>query len=194
MSFNLNFITYVFIFIFIFPIIICIFFIPFFYSNTTSISSNITDFYNNSKFIWPVPGYTKITSKFGKRTSPTKGSSSNHSGIDISAPPGSKLVAVFSGKIIFKGFKGAGGFTITIQNSNFTVSYCHVSPDFIVSTGDFINQGGLIGNVGPFNVFGVLNNPYKDKNGIPTNGATTGPHLHLTIKKDGIAVNPLDYY
>jgi len=24
-------------------------------------------------------------------------------------------------------------------------------------------------------------------------GASTGPHLHLTIKKDGKAVNPLDY-
>jgi len=28
---------------------------------------------------------------------------------------------------------------------------------------------------------------------LPT-GATTGSHLHLTIKVDGIAVNPLDYF
>lgn len=196
MSLNPKFITYSFIFIFFISIFICIFFTPFFYLDTNTLlsSDTISDFTNNSQFIWPVPGHTKITSKFGMRTSPTKGSSSNHSGIDISAPTGSKLVAVFSGKVIFKGFKGAGGFTITIQKSNFTVSYCHVSPEFIVSTGDFVSQGDFIGNVGPFNVLGVLNNPYKDKNGNPTNGATTGPHLHLTIKKDGIAVNPLDYY
>ena len=27
-----------------------------------------------------------------------------------------------------------------------------------------------------------------------TNGYITGPHLHLTIKKDGQAVNPLDFF
>lgn len=42
-------------------------------------------------------------------------------------------------------------------------------------------------------MYDVLNNPYKDTYGNPTNGATTGSHLHLSIKKDGIAVNPLDY-
>ncbi len=35
---------------------------------------------------------------------------------------------------------------------------------------------------------------YSDSKGLPTNGATTGPHLHLSIKKDGKAVNPLNYF
>lgn len=39
-----------------------------------------------------------------------------------------------------------------------------------------------------------LGNPYKDYRGNPTNGATTGCHLHLTIRKDGKAVNPLKFF
>lgn len=41
----------------------------------------------------------------------------------------------------------------------------------------------LYGKVGPKNVYGVLNNPYKDSNGNPTNGATTRPSFTLNIKK-----------
>ena len=37
-------------------------------------------------------------------------------------------------------------------------------------------------------------NQYKDENGIPTNGATTGAHLHLGIRKNGEYENPLNYY
>ena len=87
-----------------------------------------------------------------------------------------------------------GGYTVTIESNHLTTSYCHVSPNYIVSLGDFVSKGQHISDVGPFNVYGVLNNPYKDKYGNPTNGATTGAHLHLTIKKDGKAVDPLDYF
>lgn len=54
-------------------------------------------------------------------------------------------------------------------------------------------HGEIIATVGPKNVYDVYNNPYKDSSGNPTNGATTGPHLHFTLKKDGKAVNPLKY-
>ena len=60
--------------------------------------------------------------------------------------------------------------------------------------GDFINQGQQISSVGPKYIFDVLNNPYKDSTGKPTNGATTGPHLHLTIKENGVLVNPLNFF
>ena len=90
-------------------------------------------------------------------------------------------------------FNGPGGYTVIIKNDEFTTMYCHVSPLFLVYVGQKVYAGNVIATVGPKNVYGVYNNPYKDSNGSPTNGATTGPHLHFALKKDGKAVNPLDY-
>lgn len=139
-------------------------------------------------------GYTKISSYFGKRTSPTSGASSYHSGIDVPAPPGSKLIAVNDGEITFTQFLGAGGYTITLSFDNFRVTYCHCSPNYIVKVGDFVKQGQVIGYVGPKNVYGVKGNIYFDSAGNPTNGATTGPHLHLGIRIDGNYQNPLNFF
>lgn len=97
--------------------------------------------------------------------------------------PGCNIVSLFSGTVSYIGFNGAGGYTITIKSNEFTASYCHVSPNFKVFKGQKIYKGDIIGNVGPKNIYGIPNNPYKDKNGNPTNGATTGPHLHLTLRK-----------
>ena len=149
---------------------------------------------SHSLFYWPVPGYTRISSYFGKRNSPTAGASSFHQGIDIPAPAGTNLVAIFSGTVSFIGFNGSAGYSIHIESNNLQFIYHHVSPNYIIKVGQLVYSGQIIGQVGPKNVYGVLNNPYKDNNGNPTNGATTGPHLHFTIKKDGKAVNPLNYF
>lgn len=119
------------------------------------------------------------------------GASSFHKGIDIGAPEGTKLYAICDGKITFADFLGGGGYTITLSKDNMKITYCHVSPNFIVSVGDIIKKGQHIADVGPKNVYGVPNNPYKDKNGNPTNGATTGCHLHLGIRIDGKYINPM---
>ena len=157
-----------------------------------NIIENIT--ISNAGFVWPTPGYTKINSPFGKRVSPTAGASNFHKGIDIGAPEGAKFIAVVSGTITYTGFLGGGGYTITLTKDNMKISYCHVSPNFIVNVGDEVFQGQVIGFVGPKNVYGVVGNQYKDSNGNPTNGATTGPHLHLGIRVDDSYVNPLDFY
>jgi len=122
------------------------------------------------------------------------GASSYHYGIDIPAPQGSKLIAVADGEITFTNFLGAGGYTITLSFDNFKITYCHCDPNFIVKVGDKIKQGQVIGYVGPKNVYGVKGNQYKDSNGNPTNGATTGPHLHLGIRVNNKYQNPLNYF
>lgn len=162
--------------IILFSIFISIFFIPIIQGQT----SNYQDLQNKEiislnpdGFVWPIPGYMQISSPFGKRKAPTGGASSFHYGTDIPAPEGTKLIAIANGEITFRSFLGAGGYTITLSFDNYKVSYCHVSPNFIVSVGDHVSQGQVIGYVGPKYVYGVPGNPYCDATGKPTNGATT---------------------
>lgn len=135
-SFFMPFKTLIYLIIFII-IFISVFFIPIFPEAFNSYSyvdnSNLEINISSSGYAWPAPGYTKINSYFGNRTSPTSGASSNHKGLDIGAPEGSKLIAVTSGEITFASFLGGGGYTITLTSGNIKFTYCHVSPNYIVS-------------------------------------------------------------
>ena len=97
------------------------------------------------------------------------------------------------GTVTYTGFYGADGYTIIIQNDDIQVLYAHTSPNFIVKKNQKISQGEKIGNVGPKYIDSPDNTKYFDSNGEKTNGSLTGPHLHITIKKDGKAVNPLEF-
>ena len=185
-----------FIFLSLITFFICIFFIPTFQSQNSNIT--VIDFEPTDSLLWPAPNYYRINSYFGKRTAPTSGASSYHKGIDIGAPEGSSFIAVTNGTITFAGFLGGGGYTITITDSNtengeIKYSYCHCNPNFIVSVGDKVVKGQVIGQVGPKYVYGVPGNKYTDSSGKPTNGATTGPHLHFGMRINDSYVNPLDF-
>ena len=184
------------IFIILISVFISVFFIPIFPEEFTSYSSSnfISIDISSSGYAWPIPGYNSITSYFGYRVSPTAGASSYHSGLDIGAPEGSKLIAITSGEITFANFLGGGGYTITLTSGNIKFTYCHVSPNYIVKVGDKVFQGQVIGYVGPKNVYGVKGNQYFDENGNTTNGATTGPHLHFGVRINGEYVNPLSLF
>ena len=55
----------------------------------------------SGEFCWPIPNHTYISSYFGRRTSPTSGASSYHSGIDIPAKEGTPIYSICSGKVNF---------------------------------------------------------------------------------------------
>ena len=178
-------------------IFICLFFIPTFEVHNSNIT--IIDYEQTDSLLWPAPGYYKINSYFGKRIAPASGASTFHKGIDIGAPEGSSFVAVTDGSITFTGFLGGGGFTITLtddnsENGKIQYSYCHCNPNFIVSVGDKVVNGQVIGQVGPKYVYGVPGNRYTDSSGKPTNGATTGPHLHFGVRVDDVYINPLNFF
>ena len=63
-------------------------------------------------------GYYSISSKFGNRDAPTEGASTFHSGIDIPAPEGTKLICIMDGEIVSTGWGGGSGYTITIKSTD----------------------------------------------------------------------------
>ena len=134
---------------------------------------------------WPVEGASKrdVTSFYGYRDVPTNGASSFHSGIDIAASQGTKLIAIMDGKVTRASWGGASGFTITIESDEYSFSYCHCDPNFIVKVGDEVKKKQVIGRVGPKNVYGVAGNPYKDANGNPTNRCYYRTSLSFYSKK-----------
>lgn len=124
--------------------------------------------------IWPCPSSKRITSGFGKRKSPTKGASSNHQGIDISATTGSTVIAAAAGEVVISTYSYSAGNYIMINHGSgvFTI-YMHLSKK-TADVGQEVSQGQKIGEVG-------------------ATGYATGPHLHFGIRKNGSYVNPLTF-
>ena len=71
-------------------------------------------------------------------------------------------------------FSSGYGYYVTINHGDgFSSLYGHMT-HYTVSSGDYVNQGDLIGYVG-------------------STGYSTGPHLHFTMFYNGSTVNPMDY-
>lgn len=125
-------------------------------------------------FTWPCPASGRITSGFGSRKSPTKGASSNHQGIDISAPTGTSIVAAAAGEVVIATYSSSAGNYVMISHGGgvYTV-YMHAS-SLLVSQGQSVKKGQTIAKVG-------------------STGYSTGSHLHFGVRVNGSYVNPAKY-
>lgn len=139
-------------------------------------SATVSEYkYAGGEFANPVAGGT-ISSKFGPRdtfaTSNGASSSRWHKSIDIAAPAGTAIKSVQDGKVTANGWVDGYGWTIEVTHANGYVSmYHHMQNSSSVAVGTEVKQGQTIGNVG-------------------STGNSTGPHLDLTITKDGTPVDP----
>lgn len=121
-------------------------------------------------FINPISGI--ITSRFGVLSSIR---SSYHTGLDIGSSIGTPIAAAAAGIVEFSGWKSAYGQMITIDHGNGIVTYYAHCSALYKSVGEYVEQGEIIAAVG-------------------MTGNTTGPHLHIEVRKNGIAYNPIDYF
>lgn len=130
---------------------------------------------SESGYLWPLPGYYRLTSQFGYRIHPITGQAHSHTGIDIPASAGTPILAAKSGQVVTSAYHYSYGNYVVIDhgNGNSTL-YAHMSSR-AVSEGEMVSQGQVIGYVG-------------------TTGSSTGNHLHLEVRENYIRVDPESKY
>jgi murein DD-endopeptidase MepM/ murein hydrolase activator NlpD len=128
------------------------------------------------QLLWPVPGYTRITSPFGYRIHPITGQPGTfHGGIDIGAPRGATIRAAESGTAYsYSSPSGYGNYVIIIHGGGLSTLYAHNQRNAI-SHGQQVSRGDTIAYIG-------------------STGMSTGPHLHFEVRVNGVRVNPMPYF
>lgn len=140
------------------------------YAATGSVNTAQTVSYSSlaigTQLIRPVSG--TITSRFGRRSSGT------HTGLDIATSLGTPIGAAAAGTVSYAGWKGSYGNLVVIDHGNGVQTYYAHCSAIYVSAGTPVAQGQTISAVG-------------------STGNSTGPHLHLEVRVNGVCQNPQNY-
>ncbi len=128
----------------------------------------IEEIHKTTSFIKPVEGV--ITSKFGQRDTATGNVPKNHTGVDIAANTGTKIIAATDGEVVLASEEGDYGKHLKIQVGDVSVIYAHCN-NLYVKHGDIVKQGQEVAEVG-------------------STGNSTGPHLHFEIRYKEKMINP----
>lgn len=124
-------------------------------------------------YIKPISG-GRLTSRFGRRTRPTRGASTNHKGIDWATPVGTAVMASSAGTVTKAGWGRGYGYVVYIKHADGKETrYGHLSK-VLVSPGQYVSQGQKIALSG-------------------NTGVSTGPHIHFEILIGGSQVDPFKY-
>ena len=118
----------------------------------------------------------RMASGYGYRIDPFTKARRMHFGMDFSAPRGTEIYATGDGTVTRADSRAAGfGKHVRIDHGfGYVTIYAHMDR-YLVVKGDKIKRGDLIGYVG-------------------SSGRSVAPHLHYEIVKDGVKINPINFY
>jgi murein DD-endopeptidase MepM/ murein hydrolase activator NlpD len=139
---------------------------------------------NKEKMLQSVPSIvpigdkelTRLSSTFGIRNDPIYNVPKMHSGLDFTAPTGSKIYATGDGIIETMEYSSGGYGNHIVINHGFGYKshYAHLSK-FETKLNRKVKRGELIGRVG-------------------STGKSTAPHLHYEVIKNGNKIDPINFF
>lgn len=122
----------------------------------------------------PVTTALFVSSPFGWRSDPIKGTRRRHSGIDLPGRAGAPIYATGDGIVTFAGWMNGYGNVVQIDHeSGLRTRFGHLSR-ISVANGQSVGIGALIGRMG-------------------STGRSTGTHLHYEVRASGLPVDPMAY-
>ena len=127
--------------------------------------------------LWPVNGGKGyITNKFGPSTHPITGGWYIHKGIDIAWLRGTEILATANGKVQRVDYdrRNLGHFVVIKHKYGFATRYGHLNQVPLVSPGQQVERGEVIGYIG-------------------SSGLSTGPHLHYEVRIAEQVVEPSQF-
>ncbi|MDR1833072.1 MAG: M23 family metallopeptidase [Propionibacteriaceae bacterium] len=150
-------------------------------SDSQAITAEAERIWNARSFFWPTEGTVSPGNGWGMRYHPILHYTKMHSGTDIGGACGQPIYAAQGGTVIkaqSEGYHSGSGLNVTIDHGDiegiaFKTAYLHMSK-VLVSEGDVVKRGQLIGNVGD-------------------TGLATSCHLHFSMYADGKNIDPMTY-
>lgn len=127
-------------------------------------------------FIWPLPSAGRVTTEFGASQNVNGIISTGHKGIDIAIAGGTPIYAAHNGTVAATtGHRSYGNVVMIDNGDGISTLYAHMQPPgAIVSVGQTVTQGQVIGYVG-------------------STGNSSGNHLHFEVRVNGVRQNPRNY-
>ena len=98
-----------------------------------------------------------------------------HTGLDISAPKDTPVLAAAAGAVTASGYDSKNGNYVLLSHGDGLETYYAHLTESSVKPGDTVTQGQTIGTVG-------------------STGQSTGPHLHFEVRQDEGCQDPLNYF
>ena len=115
-----------------------------------------------------------LTSEFGVRSDPFRGTAAMHAGVDIPGAVGTPIYATADGVVGRSAWAGGYGNLVELEHGQgLQTRYGHLSR-ILVAPGTRVTRGQVIGLMG-------------------STGRSTGSHLHYEVRMDGRAVDPMPY-